>query len=736
MTVMPDMDFETYSEAGFIWDDTSKSYKAPKGATKKGLPAVGAVAYSEHPSTEVLSLAYDLKDGLGPRLWIPTMPPPVELFEYLAAGGLIEAWNCSFEYWIWKNVCTARMGWPELPFWQLRDAMAKARAHALPGTLAKAAEVTEAKDQKLKEGKRLITKFSCPRKPTNKDKRRRIRLEDDLKDAQLMYDYNIGDIKAEAAVSALCPDLSPTELEFWLCTQAMNVRGVGLDMQTIHAGCSVLDRALDKYNAELDNLTGGAVKKASEVQKLTQWLGAQGVQTRSLDKDNVEHLLKQNPGAAAKRALEIRQLVGSAGVKKLYAMQRMSSKEGRAHDQFVYHAARTGRDGGRDIQPQNLVKAGPDLFWCENCDKPYGKHRYNCPHCNASNAIAHERSWSWKAVPYAVKAIRTGSLEYVEDTFGDAILTLGGCIRGLFVPAPDHDFICSDYSSIEAVVTAVLAGEQWRIDTFRRKECIYTLSASRITGIPVAEYLEHKATTGEHHPHRGKIGKVAELGLGFGGWLGAWRQFDDSNNFTDEEVKRNIIAWREASPAIVELWGGQVRGKPWNPTSFELFGLEGAAISAIRRPGECFTSHSITYGVKDDILYCRLPSGRFITYHKPRLAPSTRWDNQVEISFEGWNSNPKSGAIGWVRMNTYSGRLAENAIQAVARDIMAYAVIALERAGYPHVLRVHDEIVTEVPEGSGSIEQLETIMGTLPKWAEGWPIRAAGGWRGKRYRKD
>ena len=109
-TVLPDLDFETYSEAGCIWNGTS--WVAPIGATKKGIAAVGAVVYSEHPSTEVLSLSYDLKDSLGPRLWIPGMAPPVELFQFIQAGGLLEAWNCIFEYWIWKNVCTARMGWP------------------------------------------------------------------------------------------------------------------------------------------------------------------------------------------------------------------------------------------------------------------------------------------------------------------------------------------------------------------------------------------------------------------------------------------------------------------------------------------------------------------------------------------------------------------------------------------------------------------------------------------------
>lgn len=738
-TVLPDMDFETYSEAGYIWNADGGKWDAPKGAIRKGLFAVGAAVYAEHPSTEVLSLAYDLKDGQGPRLWIPGMEPPEELFAHIAGGGLIEAWNCAFEWRIWRDVCAARMGWPDLPFWQLRDAMAKARAFALPGALAKAAEVLQVADQKIGDGKRLIDKFSCPRKPTKKDARFRIRPEDDPDDAANLYAYNIGDIKAEAAVAALVPDLPPEELDFWLCTQASNARGVALDMPSVNAGVQILDQALDRYNAELEQLTGGTVKRASEVQKLTGWLGAFGIRLSSLDDEAVTGALKRDDLAAPpRRALEIRQLVGSAGVKKLYAMQRMATKDGRACDMFVYHRARTGRDGGADIQPQNLTKAGPALRWCEDmtCQKPYGQHLNACPHCGAGEEFSRPAGWSWEAVDRALEVVRTGRLDEVERIYGNALLTLSGCIRGLFTAAPGYDLLCSDYSSIEAVVTAVLAGEEWRIQAFRDRKDIYLESASTVTGRSPEFYAEYHAEHGEKHPDRQKIGKPAELGLGFGGWVGAWRQFDKTDTFTDEDVKGIITAWRAASPAVVELWGGQVRGKPWRPDRYELFGLEGAAIAAVQNPGECYSYRLLTFGTKGDALFCKLPSGRLLTYHRPRLSPSTRWGGQLELTFEGYNSNPKMGPIGWVRLNTYGGRLAENVIQATARDFLRDAVIRLERAGYPIVLRVHDELIAEVPEGFGSVEEFEAIMATPPDWAAGWPIRAAGGWRGKRYRKD
>lgn len=738
-TVYADLDFEVYSEAGFEFVPEKLAWRPAGNANKGGIFAVGSVVYAQHPTTELLSLAYNLKDGHGSRLWLPGQPPPLPLFQFIARGEPFEAWNVSFEYYIWKYVCEERLGWPPLPIDQLRCAMAKARAFALPGKLEKAAEVTEITEQKLDAGKALIKFFCQPRAATKKRFALRNYPADFPEKAAELYQYNEQDIAAEAGVSAVTPDLNPTELGFWQYTLMMNARGVGVDVDAVEACIEIIRQALIKYDAELNQITGGAVAGVSKIQDLTKWVATRGVLTDSLDADHIEKIL-ENPllPPDVRRALEIRQAAGSAGVKKVYAMARQCARGERLHELFIYHGARTGRDTGADVQPQNLVKAGPALSWCEDmtCQKPYAQELTVCPHCGADGADSRPSGWSWKATEEVLAAIRTRSLTTVEQRFGNAILAISGCIRGLFVPALGKDFVCSDFSSIEAVVTAVLAGEQWRIEAFRKKEDIYLVSAGRITGLSLEDYAAHKASMGENHSDRQKIGKPAELGLGFGGWIGAWRQFDKTDNFTDEEVKRNIMAWRDASPAIVEMWGGQVRGKPWRPTSQELFGYEGAAIKAILHPGECFTTHQVTFGVKDDILYLKLPSGRFLTYHKPRLHNSTRWEGQLEITFEGWNSNPKMGPMGWISIKTYGGRLAENIIQATARDIMGFTACAAEKRGYPIVLRVHDELVAEVPEGFGSIAELEEIMGTLPDWAAGWPIRAAGGWRAKRYRKD
>jgi len=352
-------------------------------------------------------------------------------------------------------------------------------------------------------------------------------------------------------------------------------------------------------------------------------------------------------------------------------------------------------------------------------------------------------------------------LSLVEDRFGDAMLCVSGCLRGLFVAAPGHELICSDFNSIEGVVAACVAGEDWRVDMFRTHGKAYELGASKITGIPFAEIMahagyddvtspewwKHRARKGEHHPVRQTIGKVSELASQFQGWIGAWKRFGADKFMDDEEIKRSILAWRKASPAIEYMWGGQERREGWERIS-ELFGLEGMAICAIQNRGQIFpvrrldgTDSGISYLYHGDALYCLLPSGfPPLTYRHARLVPSQRpWGGPYAIEYEGYNSNPQMGPIGWVVLDLYSGKAFENVVQKLARDVQRHAMLALERSGYPIVLHTYDEDVAEVKIGKGSVEEAERIMGAMPAWATykglPWPIRASGGWAGYRYRK-
>jgi len=749
-TVIADMDFETYCEAGFVWDPTGGklelgSWGLLHGARFKGLSTVGAAAYAEHPTCEVLCLAYDLKDGRGRRHWRPGLPPPTELFEHLAAGRLIEAHNAAFEAWVWSRVCVPRYGWPPLQLGQVRDSMAKARAHALPGALGDLSSVLDLEHGKDRAGSALLGVFSVPRNPTKTDPRRRITPAEDPDRAARLYAYNDRDIVAEAEASSRCPDLSPTELAYWQDDWEINMRGVAVDHEGVAACVAIIEQAYERYNAELRQVTGGAIEQASQVERLKGWLHGRGVHTDPLDEEGLDEVLKL-PGLPGdcRRALEIRQLIGSAAVKKLYALANQMTAAGRVHDLFSYHSARTGRAAGNGPQPQNLPNSGPAVYQCHACGHWFGAGDPNdcephCPWCGQLVPLDRLKplEWSADAAMDALTIIAMRLLPLVEMYFGNAVAAVSGCLRALFVAALGHDLICSDYNAIEAVVLAALAGCQWRLDVFATHGKIYEASASAISGIPLADFLAYRKEHGAHHPLRKKLGKVAELASGYQGWIGAWKNFGADEYFTDDEIKSHILAWRAASPEIVEFWGGQHRGKPWQAGyRAEYFGVEGAAIQAVLRPGETFAYRDVAYFMRGDALYCRLPSGRLLTYHHPRLTVSSRAEDEYALSFEGWNTNPKMGPIGWQTMWTYGGKLTENIVQAVARDILYDAKLRLRNAGYRVVLHVHDEVVCEQPEGWGSVEEVERLMMVRPSWASTWPIKASGGWRGKRYRKD
>ena len=873
-TVLPDMDFETYSEAGLVWDEGKQRWRAPDRApgTKRSIGLVGAARYAEHPSTKVLCLAYDLKDGRGRRQWTPGMDPPVDLFAYLATGGPIEAWNVSFERHIWEKVCVPRMNWPPIHRGQWRCAMAKARAFALPGALANAASVVHASAQKDPAGTRLLNRFSVPRNPTLKDKRLRLDPATDP-EGPALYAYNLQDIMAEAEVSSLVPDLQPDEQDWWFVDQEINARGVQIDMDSVTAAIQIVEEASRRYNGELAELTGGAVSSASEIQKFLNWLATYGLYLPSLDEDAVEGALARTDlHPVTRRALEIRALVGSASVKKLFAMEHTVCGDGRIRDLYTYHGARTGRATGGAVQPTNLPNHGPAVRKCGSCGRYHGADLARCPWCSAE-ATGSPQEWSAAAMEDAIAVIRSGSLDLVRMCFGSALPAISGCLRGMFVAAPGHDLIASDYSAIEAVVLAELAGEEWRKEVFRTHGKIYEMSASKISGVPFEEMMEHRKRTGQHHPLRKTIGKVAELACfapgtlvltdkgyvpiekvepydrlwdgiewvghegvvykgrkrvmdldgvwvtdshpvfvaygyvparflsvgsscrklalavgsenlppiefaskplgkrplwrnrskvydivnagprhrftiktqsghlivhnsGYQGWIGAWKAFGADEFMSEEQMKTSILKWRAESPAIVEYWGGQTRRVSFGGVVQEYYGIEGAAVMAVLSPGKEFSFRGITYVCQGDVLYCRLLSGRYLTYHSPRLEPSQKRVGEWSLSYQGWNTNPKNGSVGWIRMSTWGGRLVENIIQATARDIQREALVKQERLGYKIVLHVYDENVAEVPEGWGSIEEFENIMSTMPAWAADWPVRAAGGWRGKRYRKD
>ena len=741
--MIPTIDFETYSAAGF-YKHTDGKIKGLGHGGRGGLPVVGTPAYAEHPSTEILCLSYDMHDGLGVRSWIPGTPQPAVLLMHVAKGGAIEAHNVTFELNIWNAVGVRRHGWPPLNIEQCRCSAARARRFSLPGALAKASAAlgTVGKDP---GGGRLIQKLSRPHTPTKNRPADRWTTATAWEDFKAMYAYCDQDVIAEDALGAQIPLLSEHEQAIHQADLHVNARGVQVDVQTLDAALLILKQAETKYNAELSDLTGGAVTAATQLPALQSWLSSEGVYLENMQKATIDEVVSSGRVSGRPlRALQIRQLLGSANVKKLHTLKLQTSADGRLRDQYMYCGAdRTGRWSAGGVQLQNMTAKGPDAYLCPECGAITGQVGWNmgeCLVCNQWVTTLEPVEWGPEAMEWAIAAIRTGDLAIVERYWGDnPVEVLCGCLRGLFIAPEGKDLICVDFSAIEAVVAACLARCQWRIDVFSGHGKIYEQSAANATGIPFEEILAHKTEHGSHHPARKTIGKVRELAGGYGGWVNAWKNFGADEFMTDEEIKVDVLKWRAESPEIVEMWGGQYiwcgPGK-WDYVP-GLHGLEGAAIQAILNPGQYFSHIDITYAVFNDILYCRLPSGRFLHYHSPELQLVPDKLNRgdcYQITFEGYNSNSAKGPVGWYRMETYGGRLFENVCQAVARDIQADALLRCEAADYPVVMHTHDELTAEVLEGAGTVEHMAELMTTRPDWAAWWPIRADG-WRAKRYGK-
>ncbi len=720
------VDVETYSEAGYLWSDV-KSYTtggkekpgwlALKKGQKSGLHAVGGWCYAEHPTTELLSMDY------GGAFWVPGMAAPLDLFEHIANGGLIEAHNSLFEWMIWLHVCHRRMGWPDLPLSQMRCTMARCNAHGLPGALDKVCTILQLDVVKDMAGSAVMKKLSKPRDPTQKDARRRYTPADEPEMFQHLYRYNKDDTAAQTCLSARVPHLSAFELAVWQLDQRINARGVACDIDAIRGGRKILAALEAEKLAELHIVTKGMVETGSQVDRIKQFCNLHGVHLPDLQKDTVtEFLLRSDVQGAPRKVLELRQFLSLASVKKLAAMENRYANDGHLHDMFKYSGAiRTQRWSSEAAQLHNLAKKGPSVKACDSCDrisyhKPKTEIPAECQFCGDlfSTSLA---QWNVEAVEQCLADIRAGDLHQLRARWGDdAALAISGCLRGMLTAGPGNDLIGTDYDQIEARILAILAGEEWRIEVFKQGGSTYETTAAGISGMPLAEILAYKERTGQDHPYRDDYGKVPDLACGFQGAFGAFLRFGADAFMSDDEIYAAVKTWRAANPMIVKLW----------------YAAEDCVVRAIVNPGNWQRYRLIAYLYEpvNDVLYCCLPSGRYLSYHTPRLTPND-W-GKYNITY--MSQHQTSGA--WIRIDGYGGMFVENFTQAIARDYMAWGMLQLDAAGFDIALHVHDEPVVEVLAGTRSIEEVEACLAIKPPWAQDWPITASGGWRGKRFRKD
>jgi DNA polymerase bacteriophage-type len=641
----------------------------------------GVYRYAESPSFEVLLFGYAINGGevhvidlaLGEKI-------PEEILNALTDDNITKwAFNASFErvclsYWLRKHYPDkfnsysipedSVKGYLNPSSW--RCSMIWSAYMGLPLSLEGVGTVLKLGEQKLKEGKDLIKYFCVPCKPTKVNGGRTRNLPaHDMEKWSLFKKYNIRDVEVEQAIKKRLESYPVPEFvwdEYHL-DQEINDRGILLDMGVVKNAIIFDEKSKEELTAAMKELTN--LDNPNSVVQVKQWLSDNGVETESLGKKNVAALIKTSP-EDQRDVLLLRQQLAKSSVKKYQAMQNTVCIDGRARGMFqFYGASRSGRWAGRHIQLQNLPQN-------------------HIPNLEDARSL-----------------VKLGDYDAVKLLYEDVPDTLSQLIRTAFIPRSGYKFIVCDFSAIEARVLSFLAGEQWRLDVFENNGDIYCASASAMFHVPVEKhgvnsYLRQK-------------GKIAELALGYGGSVGALKAMGALEmGLTEDELQPLVDSWRASNPKITKLW--------WD--------VDKNVKEAVRLRTHTKT-HGINFYYQKGMLFIELPSGRRLSYVKPKIEQNQFGGESV--TYEGTGNTKK-----WERIESYGPKFTENIVQAISRDILAYAMKTLRHCficGH-----VHDELIIECSMDV-SLKAVCEQMGRTPPWMKGLALRADG-YETMFYKKD
>lgn len=676
------------------------------------LKKAGLDVYAKHPSTDVWCMAHAL-DYSPVSIWTPDADDSErELLDHVKNGGIVVAHNAAFELAIWNNVMVPKYGWPPLKPERVRCTMAMAYAMSLPGSLDNAAAALGIDYRKDQAGYRLMLQMCKPKADGT--------YRDDEESKRRLYEYCKQDVAVERELEKRMMALSAAEQNLWTLDYRINQRGIQIDIPAVEAAIKVVEAEQARLNKEMQRVTNNAVASCSAVKQLVDWIREQGVAIEGVAKADVLDVLDGDLPPAVRKALRLRQEAAKSSTAKLKAMLECVSDDGRVRNTLQYHGAGTGRWAGRKIQVHNFPR--PKLEQHEIEDILDRVLRLPIP--------AHEMA------------------PYIDLFYGNPLDMISSCLRGFMTAAPGHDLIAADFANIEGRVLAWLAGEEWKLQAFREYDAgtgpdLYKLTYGRSFGI----------APGDVSKDQRQVGKVMELALGYQGGVGAFQTMARGYGVevTDDRADELKEKWRAAHPKTKQFW----------------YDCERAAVNAVMNPGRKYQAgaegRQVTYLVNGSFLWCRLPSGRVLCYPYPRLDTKLTVKNgktgaqktlsssafaKAEMPAVEWTvvrrdenclyyMSVDSLTKKWGPTDTYGGKLVENITQAVARDLLAEAIVRLEYKGIATVMHVHDEVVVEVNSGwmtTAGVHMVENIISLLPTWAEGLPV-AAEGWRGKRYRK-
>ena len=637
---------------------------------------LGVDRYFRDNRTEVICLGFAHNND-EPKIWTPTNPAIPWEFEQASCNThwSLRAHNAPFEIAVFEHILKPRFGFPTIPLTRWRCTMAQALACGLPGKLQRLADALECAFRKDAGGTRLMFQMARPRRARKGENASNPLYFDDADRLQRLHDYCVEDIRVTREVDARLPQLSDTEQQVWQLSCKINDRGFHIDRALAEPARRVAQAAAPEIDAEIAELTGGAVTTINQVARLTSWLQDQGCILQKLDRKAIERQLQKNDlPPTVQRVLELRLGGAQAAVKKIDALLARAGADDRILGSFRYHGAATGRWSGEGFQAQNLKRPVVD-----DLDK-------------------------------AIAAVATGDYQHVKKLYPKPLAVVGDCIRAMVCAAPGKVLIGADFSSIESRVLAWVAEENWKLDSYRRYDAThdprdepYCITACRIFGKPIGTYTKDS-------PERNS-GKTCDLAFGYAGGVNAFRKFSDA--FTDEEVKAFNKDWRAAHPNIRKYW----------------YRLDKAAWTAVQNRGRVVRCGVVTFKCNGAFLQLTLPSGRKLSYPQPRIIGN---EHQQHVVF----SDNAAGQFTDCRhgQGAHGGVWPENLVSGIARDLLAEAMLRIEVAGYAITMHCHDEVVAEVPEGFGHLDEFTKLMTRKPAWALDLPI-AAKAWTGSRYTK-
>lgn len=536
----------------------------------------------------------------------------------------------------------------------------------LPLSLEGVGSVLKLQDQKIKEGKDLIKYFCCPCKPTKANGGRTRNLPEHAPEKWATFKaYNKRDVDVEIAIQQRLSKFPVPNFvwEEYHLDQEINDRGIMLDMDIVRNAIAFDEKSKAELLISMQNITN--LDNPNSVAQMKQWLSENGIEADSLGKKDVVAMIKDTNGDIAD-ALKLRLQLAKSSVKKYQAMQNAICKDNRAHGMFQFYGAnRSGRWAGRLIQLQNLPQN-------------------HLPDLSEARAL-----------------VRSGNYDATQLLYDDILDTLSQLIRTAFIPKEGYKFIVSDFSAIEARVLSHLAGETWRIDVFKNNGDIYCASASEMFHVPVEKHGQNS--------HLRQKGKIAELALGYGGSVGALKSMGALDmGLQEEELQPLVDMWRSSNPNIVRFW--------WD--------VDRAAKTAIKERTQTAVK-GIVFKYQSGMLFIQLPSGRSLTYIKPKIGENKFGGESV--TYEGVGATKK-----WERIESYGPKFVENIVQAISRDILMYAIRTLSHCFI--VGHVHDELIIECSPDA-SLDTICEQMGRAPGWIQGLILRADG-YETEFYKKD